>query len=298
MSDKPVIKLATLGHADHGKTTLTAAILNVTASAFGSVSLDTTKAINADIEAANQISYMETSSYFHYQTPSRHYLLSDLPTADDYRKALIGGGLQIDGGILVVDATNGPMPQTREHLVVCRRLNVPGVVVVLNKCDRINDAEVLDLLEMEMRELLCEYDYPGEEIPVTRCSAAGSLNRESHWENKIKELATVIDQWIPSPQTIAAQPLLAQSNFVAMVYMLSEQEGGCNTPIAKGDRLQFRFDDTDIAGEIELPMGMTTVMPGMDTEMQVSLAVSVEMRPGTYFTIRENECVSGVGFVF
>jgi elongation factor Tu len=203
---KPHVNIGTIGHVDHGKTTLTAAITTVLA-AKGLSELRSFDSIdNAPEEKERGITI--NTSHVEYETANRHYAHVDCPGHADYVKNMVTGAAQMDGAIIVVAATDGPMPQTREHILLARQVNVPKLVVFMNKCDSVDDEEMLDLVEMEMRELLSFYDFDGDNTPVIRGSALGGLNGEPEWEDKIVELMDAVDTWIPIPPRDVDKPFL------------------------------------------------------------------------------------------
>ncbi len=195
---KPHVNVGTIGHVDHGKTTLTAAISAVLTKAFGGDVKDFAQIDNAPEERERGITI--NTSHIEYDTETRHYAHVDCPGHADYVKNMITGAAQMDGAILVVAATDGPMPQTREHILLSRQVGVPYIIVFLNKCDMVDDEELLELVEMEVRELLSEYDFPGDDLPVVLGSALGALNGEAQWEEKVLELAGHLDTYIPEPE--------------------------------------------------------------------------------------------------
>jgi elongation factor Tu len=195
---KPHVNVGTIGHVDHGKTTLTAAITNVLAKKFGGAARAFDQIDNAPEEKARGITI--AASHVEYDTEIRHYAHVDCPGHADYVKNMITGAAQMDGAILVVAATDGPMPQTREHILLARQVGVPYIVVFMNKCDMVDDEELLELVEMEVRELLSEYDFPGDDIPVIQGSALKGLEGDPQWEEKILELANALDTYIPEPE--------------------------------------------------------------------------------------------------
>ncbi|WP_375056264.1 elongation factor Tu [Zobellella sp. DQSA1] len=195
---KPHVNVGTIGHVDHGKTTLTAAITNVLAKKFGGSARAFDQIDNAPEEKARGITI--AASHVEYDTEIRHYAHVDCPGHADYVKNMITGAAQMDGAILVVAATDGPMPQTREHILLARQVGVPYIVVFMNKCDMVDDEELLELVEMEVRELLSEYDFPGDDIPVIQGSALKGLEGDAQWEEKIIELANALDTYIPEPE--------------------------------------------------------------------------------------------------
>mgnify|MGYP002508245171 CR=1 FL=1 len=203
---KTHVNVGTIGHVDHGKTTLTAAITNVFAKTFGGEARAFDQIDNAPEEKARGITI--NTSHVEYDTSNRHYAHVDCPGHADYVKNMITGAAQMDGAILVVAATDGPMPQTREHILLARQVGVPYIIVFLNKCDMVDDEELLDLVEMEVRDLLSEYDFPGDDTPIIRGSALGALNGEAQWEEKVIELATTLDSYIPDPVRDIDHPFL------------------------------------------------------------------------------------------
>mgnify|MGYP000352679907 CR=1 FL=1 len=203
---KPHVNVGTIGHVDHGKTTLTAAITTVLAKHYGGAARAFDQIDNAPEEKARGITI--NTSHVEYDTPTRHYAHVDCPGHADYVKNMITGAAQMDGAILVVAATDGPMPQTREHILLGRQVGVPYIIVFLNKCDMVDDEELLELVEMEVRELLSQYDFPGDDTPIVRGSALQALNGVAEWEEKILELANHLDTYIPEPERAIDQPFL------------------------------------------------------------------------------------------
>jgi elongation factor Tu len=204
---KPHVNIGTIGHVDHGKTTLTAAITRVLAKHNPKISFRSFDSIdNAPEERARGITI--ATAHVEYETPNRHYAHVDCPGHADYVKNMITGAAQMDGAILVVAATDGPMPQTREHILLARQVGVPAMVVFMNKVDAVDDAELLDLVELEVRELLSKYEFPGDEIPIIRGSALGALNGDAQWEPTVDELMAAVDSYIPTPARAVDQPFL------------------------------------------------------------------------------------------
>ena len=203
---KPHVNIGTIGHVDHGKTTLTAAITTVLAKKGLSELKSFDQIDNAPEEKERGITI--NTSHVEYETEKRHYAHVDCPGHADYVKNMVTGAAQMDGAIIVVAATDGPMPQTREHLLLARQVNVPRLVVFLNKCDMVDDEEMLELVEMEMRELLSAYEYDGDNTPIIRGSALGALNGEPQWEEKVMELMNAVDEWIPLPPRDIDKPFL------------------------------------------------------------------------------------------
>ena len=205
---KPHVNIGTIGHVDHGKTTLTAAITKV---------LSETEGCKADFTAFEDIDKAPeerergiTISVAHveYETANRNYAHVDCPGHADYVKNMISGAAQMDGAILVIAATDGPMAQTREHILLARQVGVPYIVVFLNKCDMVDDEELIDLVEMETRDLLSEYDFPGDDLPIIRGSALGALNGEEKWVESVRELMNAVDEYIPTPARDNEKPFL------------------------------------------------------------------------------------------
>jgi elongation factor Tu len=204
---KPHVNVGTIGHIDHGKTTLTAAITKVLAKHNPKVSFRSFDSIdNAPEEKARGITI--AVAHVEYETPNRHYAHVDCPGHADYIKNMITGAAQMDGAILVVAATDGPMPQTREHILLARQVGVPFIVVALNKVDAVDDPELLELVELEVRELLKSYGFPGDDLPVVRVSALGALNGEPEWEKTVDELMEKVDSYIPLPARDVDKPFL------------------------------------------------------------------------------------------
>ena len=203
---KPHVNIGTIGHVDHGKTTLTAAITTVLAKKGLSELRSFDSIDNAPEEKERGITI--NTSHVEYQTANRHYAHVDCPGHADYVKNMVTGAAQMDGAIIVVAATDGPMPQTREHILLARQVNVPSLVVFMNKCDMVDDAEMLDLVEMEMRELLSFYEFDGDNTPIIRGSALGALNGVAEWEEKVMELMEACDNWIQLPMRAVDKPFL------------------------------------------------------------------------------------------
>ncbi|HOZ29442.1 MAG TPA: elongation factor Tu [Bacteroidales bacterium] len=203
---KPHVNIGTIGHVDHGKTTLTSAITMVLAKKGLSAIMSFDTIDNAPEEKERGITI--NTAHVEYQTLTRHYAHVDCPGHADYVKNMVTGAAQMDGAIIVVAATDGPMPQTREHILLARQVNVPRIVVFLNKVDLVDDEELLELVEMEVRELLTFYKFDGENCPVIRGSALGALNGEPQWEAKVEELMEAVDTWIPIPPRDNEKPFL------------------------------------------------------------------------------------------
>jgi len=204
---KPHVNIGTIGHVDHGKTTLTAAITKVLGKTNPKVQFVAFDQIDkAPEEKARGITI--ATAHVEYETPKRHYAHVDCPGHADYVKNMITGAAQMDGAILVVAATDGPMPQTREHILLARQVGVPAMVVCLNKVDAVDDPELLELVELEVRELLSQYEFPGDQIPVIKCSALKALEGDEAWEKSILELMEAVDSYIPTPARDIEKPFL------------------------------------------------------------------------------------------
>ncbi len=204
--NKPHVNIGTIGHVDHGKTTLTAAITKVLSKSGNSKVRDFSSIDNAPEEKERGITI--NTSHVEYETSSRHYAHVDCPGHADYVKNMITGAAQMDGAILVVAATDGPMPQTREHILLARQVGVPAIVVFMNKVDLVDDEELLELVEMEIQELLSSYDFPGDDTPIIKGSALGALNGEPEWEEKVQELMDAVDSFVPEPERDIDKPFL------------------------------------------------------------------------------------------
>src|ERR671921_1077708 len=203
---KPHVNVGTIGHVDHGKTTFTAAMTSVLASKFGGEARAYDQIDAAPEEKARGITI--NTAHVEYETANRHYAHVDCPGHADYVKNMITGAAQMDGAILVVSAMDGPMPQTREHILLARQVNVPYVVVFLNKCDMVEDPELLDLVELEVRELLSVYGFPGDEAPVVRGSAMRAIQGDPQWVATIEQLYDALDEYIPEPTRERDRPFL------------------------------------------------------------------------------------------
>ncbi len=204
---KPHVNIGTIGHVDHGKTTLTAAITTVLSKKYGGAAVAFDQIDKAPEERERGITI--STAHVEYETPARHYAHVDCPGHADYVKNMITGAAQMDGAILVVSAADGPMPQTREHILLSRQVGVPYIVVFLNKCDMVEDDELLELVEMEVRDLLSEYEFPGDDTPIIRGSAREALqNPDGEWAEKIVEMFNIIDEYIPTPERDTDKPFL------------------------------------------------------------------------------------------
>src|SRR5258708_694096 len=204
--DLPHLNVGTIGHVDHGKTTLTAALTICLAEKFGGDVKAFDQIDNAPEDDARGITI--ATSHVEYHSDKRHYAHVDCPGHADYVKNMITGAAQMDGAILVVSAADGPMPQTREHILLARQVGVPYIVVFMNKVDMVDDAELLELVELEVRELLSKYGFPGDDLPVVKVSALGGLNGEPQWEKAIDDLMDAVDNYIPMPARVTDKPFL------------------------------------------------------------------------------------------
>ncbi|MFT4264485.1 MAG: elongation factor Tu [Nocardioides sp.] len=205
---KPHVNIGTIGHIDHGKTTLTAAITKVLHDAYPDINPFTPFDEIDKAPEERQRGITISIAHVEYQTEGRHYAHVDCPGHADYIKNMITGAAQMDGAILVVAATDGPMPQTREHVLLARQVGVPALVVALNKCDMVDDEELIELVEMEVRELLNEYEFPGDDIPVVRVAAFPALQGDAKWGESVLELMSAVDEYIPTPERDTEKPFL------------------------------------------------------------------------------------------
>ncbi|MGE6489586.1 elongation factor Tu [Paenisporosarcina sp. NPDC076898] len=242
--------IGTIGHVDHGKTTLTAAIATVLAKRSGGTAMSYAQIDNAPEEKERGITI--NTSHVEYETAARHYAHVDCPGHADYVKNMITGAAQMDGGILVVSAADGPMPQTREHILLSRQVGVPYLVVFMNKCDMVDDEELLELVEMEVRDLLSDYDFPGDDIPVIKGSALKALEGEADWEEKIVELMDAVDSYIPTPARQTDKPFMMP---VEDVFSIT---GRGTVATGRVERGQVKVGDVvDIIGIVEEPKATT-----------------------------------------
>ena len=322
---KPHVNIGTMGHIDHGKTTLTAAITKVLSDRIpGSAFTPFDQIDKAPEERQRGITI--SIAHVEYETENRHYAHVDMPGHADYVKNMITGAAQVDGAILVVAATDGPMPQTREHVLLARQVGVPYIVVALNKSDMVEDEELLELVEMEVRELLNEYGFPGDDTPVVRISALQALNGDQveivGLRPTTKTTVTGIEMFrklLDEGQAgdnlgallrgtkkeevergqVLCKPgsITPHTDFEANVYVLTKEEGGRHKPFFANYRPQFYFRTTDVTGTIELPAGTEMIMPGDNTEMVVTLGKPIAMEEGLTFSIREGGRTVGSGRV-
>jgi elongation factor Tu len=247
---KPHVNVGTIGHVDHGKTTLTAAITSVLAKSGKAEARAYDQIDGAPEERERGITI--STAHVEYETDTRHYAHVDCPGHADYVKNMITGAAQMDGGILVVSAADGPMPQTREHILLSRQVGVPYLVVFMNKCDMVDDEELLELVEMEVRDLLSEYDFPGDDIPVIKGSALKALEGDAEWEAKIHELMDAVDSYIPTPTRDTDKPFMMP---VEDVFSIT---GRGTVATGRVERGQIKVGDVvEIVGFTEEPKSTT-----------------------------------------
>jgi elongation factor Tu len=244
---KPHVNIGTIGHVDHGKTTLTAAITTVMAKTYGGVAKQFADIDNAPEERERGITI--ATAHVEYETEDRHYAHVDCPGHADYVKNMVTGAAQMDGAILVVAATDGPMPQTREHILLARQVGVPQIVVFMNKVDLVDDEELLELVELEIRELLSSYEFDGDNIPVVQGSALGALNGEEEYEKSIVELMDAVDDTIPTPERDVDKPFLMP---VEDVFSITGRGTVATGRIERG--VIELNDEVEIVGIIEDPL--------------------------------------------
>ena len=244
---KPHVNVGTIGHVDHGKTTLTAAITTVMAKTYGGVAQAFDQIDNAPEERERGITI--ATAHVEYESEARHYAHVDCPGHADYVKNMVTGAAQMDGAILVVAATDGPMPQTREHILLARQVGVPQIVVFMNKVDLVDDEELLELVELEVRELLSSYEFDGDDIPVIQGSALGALNGEAQWEEKIVELIQAVDETIPTPERDVDKPFLMP---VEDVFSITGRGTVATGRIERG--VLKLNDEIEIVGIVEAPL--------------------------------------------
>ncbi len=244
---KPHVNVGTIGHVDHGKTTLTAAITTVMAKTYGGVAQAFDQIDNAPEERERGITI--ATAHVEYESADRHYAHVDCSGHADYVKNMVTGAAQMDGAILVVAATDGPMPQTREHILLARQVGVPQIVVFMNKVDLVDDEELLELVELEVRELLSSYEFDGDDIPVIQGSALGALNGEAQWEEKVVELIQAVDTTIPTPERDVDKPFLMP---VEDVFSITGRGTVATGRIERG--ILKLNDEIEIVGIVEDPM--------------------------------------------
>src|SRR5919109_9218 len=318
---KPHLNIGTIGHVDHGKTTLTAAITKVLEKQGKAKFLAYDQIDKAPEERERGVTI--NASHVEYETGNRHYAHVDCPGHADYIKNMITGAAQMDGSILVVSAADGPMPQTREHILLARQVGVPYIVVFLNKVDMVDDPELLDLVELEVRELLKTYKFPGDEVPVIRgkvkvgeeVEIVGLAATQKKVVTGVEMFKKLLDEGQAGDNIgvllrgterkdiergmVLAKPgsITPHKKFKGEVYVLSKEEGGRHTPFFTGYRPQFYFRTTDVTGVAELPEGTEMVMPGDNVQMEIELIVPIAMEKGLRFAIREGGRTVGSGVV-
>src|ERR671934_269035 len=305
---KPHVNVGTIGHVDHGKTTLTAAITK-TLALKGMADFTPFEQIDKAPEE-RQRGITIAIAHVEYETAQRHYAHVDCPGHADYIKNMITGAAQMDGAILVVSAPDGPMPQTREHILLARQVEVPAIVVYLNKVDLMDDEELLELVEMELRELLSKYNFPGDEIEIigfgeTRKTVVTGVEMfqktlpEGIAGDNVGCLLRGVERTEVERGQVLAKPgsITPHTKFNAEVYVLSKEEGGRHTPFFNGYRPQFYIRTTDVTGTIKIPEGMEMVMPGDNVQMEIELITPVAIEEGLRFAIREGGRTVGAGAV-
>src|SRR5438477_132630 len=276
--NKPHCNIGTIGHVDHGKTSLTAAITKILAETGGATFTAYDQIDKAPEEKARGITI--STAHVEYETKNRHYAHVDCPGHADYVKNMITGAAQMDGAILVVSAADGPMPQTREHILLARQVGVPALVVYLNKCDMVDDPELLELVELEVRELLSKYDFPGDKIPIF-----GHRETQKTIDTVVEMFHKLLDQGQAGDNIgallrgtkreevergqVLCKPgsVKPHTKFKAEAYILTKEEGGRHTPFFTNYRPQFYFRTTDVTGVVHLPEGTEMVMPGDNIAM-------------------------------
>jgi small GTP-binding protein len=307
---KPHVNVGTIGHVDHGKTTLTAALTKVMSAKHGGDTKAFDEIDNAPEERARGITI--ATAHVEYESDARHYAHVDCPGHADYVKNMITGAAQMDGAILVVSAADGPMPQTREHILLARQVGVPYIVVYLNKADMVDDEELLELVELEVRDLLSTYEFPGDDTPIVTGSALKAtktictgvemfrkLLDEGQAGDNVGVLLRGTKREDVERGQVLAKPgsITPHTKFECEVYILTKEEGGRHTPFFKGYRPQFYFRTTDVTGAVELPEATEMVMPGDNVQMVVELHAPIAMEDGLRFAIREGGRTVGAGVV-
>ncbi len=326
---KPHVNIGTIGHVDHGKTTLTAALTKVSAEKGLAkfISYDEVAKASESQGRRDATKIMTIAiSHVEYETAARHYAHVDCPGHADYVKNMITGAAQMDGAILVVSAADGPMPQTREHILLARQVGVPYIVVFLNKADKIDDKELLELVELEVRELLTKYGFPGEKTPIIHGSALkamegdqGPLGVPSILQlleaTGVEMFRKVLDEGQAGDNVgvllrgtkkeevergmVLAKPksITPHTKFKAEIYVLAKEEGGRHTPFFNGYRPQFYFRTTDVTGVMSLNPGVEMVMPGDNVSVTGELISPIAMDQGLRFAVREGGKTVGSGVV-
>src|SRR5256884_473684 len=300
---KPHVNVGTIGHVDHGKTTLTAALTKVAAEKGLATYVSYDEVAKASAAQgrrdATKILTIATA-HVEYSTEQRHYAHVDCPGHADYVKNMITGAAQMDGAILVVSAVDGPMPQTREHILLARQVNVPAIVVFLNKCDLGDDAELLDLLELQVGEGVEMVGLgKDKEVVVKGVEKFRKLLDGGQGGDKVGLLLRGVEKTDVERGMVLAKPgsITPHTAFDAEVYVLTKEEGGRHTPFFKGYRPQFYLRTTDVTGTVELPAGVEMVMPGDNTKMAIELITPIAMEEQLRFAIREGGRTVGAGVV-
>src|SRR5437588_687868 len=292
---KPHVNIGTIGHVDHGKTTLTSAITLVLSKKGLAQAKAYDQIDNAPEEKARGITI--STAHVEYQSKNRHYAHVDCPGHADYVKNMITGAAQMDGAILVVSAADGPMPQTREHILLARQVGVPYMVVFMNKADMVDDKELLELVEMEVRELLTTYKFPGDKTPIIVGSALKALEGDKGELGGVACGGTEGEAGEGGQVLGKAGSITPPTDFGGEVYVVTKEEGGGAKAVFKGYRPQFYFRTTDVTGTIELPAGVEMVMPGDNIKMTIELISPIAMDQGLRFAIREGGKTVGAGVV-
>src|SRR5256884_553061 len=288
--DKPHVNVGTIGHVDHGKTTLTAAITKVLNKKGMAEVREYDSIDNAPEEKERGITI--NTAHVEYSSEKRHYAHVDCPGHADYVKNMITGAAQMDGAILVVSAADGPMPQTREHILLARQVGVPSIVVFLNKVDMVDDPELLDLVEMEVRDLLTQYEFPGDKIPIVKGSALKALNGDADAEKQVLALVEAVDDYVPVPDRPIDQP------FMMAIEDVFNIEGRGTVATGRVDRgILKKMEEVDVTGTVKLPEGVEMVMPGDNISIEVELITPIAMEKTIRFAIREGGKTVGAGRV-
>jgi len=288
---KPHVNVGTIGHVDHGKTTLTAAITRVLNDRYGGTEIRSFDSIdNAPEERERGITI--ATAHVEYETEHRHYAHVDCPGHADYVKNMVTGAAQMDGAILVVDASDGPMPQTREHILLARQVGVPYIVVFMNKVDKVDDEELLELVEMEIRELLDAYEFPGDAIPIVQGSALGALNGEQQWEDTVLSLMASVDAYIPTPDRDKDKPFLMP---VEDVFSITGRGTVATGRVERG--IVRTGEKVEIVGIREEKTSTTVTGVEMFRKILDELIQPVAMEQGLRFAIREGGRTVGAGVV-
>jgi len=287
---KPHVNVGTIGHVDHGKTTLTAAITNILAKKGGADFVPFDEIDKAPEERERGITI--ATAHVEYETENRHYAHVDCPGHADYVKNMITGAAQMDGAILVVSAADGPMPQTREHVLLARQVGVPYIVVFMNKCDMVDDEELLDLVELELRDLLSSFEFPGDDIPIVRGSALKALEEgdpESEWGSKVVELLAEVDSYVPTPERAVDQDFLMP---IEDIFTIS---GRGTVVTGRVERGRVTVGDTvEIVGIRDTA---STVVTGVEMFRKLLDSGEIAMEKGVRFAIREGGRTVGAGTV-